>query len=83
MDIARSIEQFIIEELMVGDEDMSLRPDESLLENGIVDSLGILQIVAFIEEQFSIVVEDAEVVLDNFETVDAIKALVERKQSEG
>ena len=78
----QSLEKFIVQEIMVGDQDASLSPDESLIESGIVDSLGILRLVAFIEENFSVVVDDIDVVPENFETINAMNALVERKRND-
>ena len=67
---------------MVSDGDVSLSWDDSLIASGIVDSLGILRLVAFIEENFSVVVDDTEVVPENFETINAMSSLVQRKRSE-
>ena len=82
MSVSQALERFIIQDLMVGGKDVSLSPDESLIESGIVDSLGILRLVAFIEENFSVVVDDTEVVPENFETINAMSSLVQRKRSE-
>ena len=81
MSVTQDLERFIIQDIMVGGKDVSLSPDESLIESGIVDSLGILRLVAFIEENFSVVVDDTEVVPENFETINAMSSLVERKRS--
>jgi len=80
--VSQALERFIIQDIMVGGKDVSLSPDESLIESGIVDSLGILRLVAFIEENFSVVVDDTEVVPENFETINAMSSLVQRKRSE-
>lgn len=80
MNVSQALEQFIIQELMVAGKDVSLSPDESLIESGIVDSLGILRLVAFIEENFSVVVDDLDVVPENFETINAMRSLVEGKR---
>lgn len=82
MSVSQALERFIIQDIMVGGKDVSLSPDESLIESGIVDSLGILRLVAFIEENFSVVVDDTEVVPENFETINAMSSLVQRKRSE-
>jgi acyl carrier protein len=66
---------------MVADGDVSLSADASLIESGIVDSLGILRLVAFIEENFSVVVDDIDVVPENFDTINAMNSLVERKRA--
>jgi acyl carrier protein len=49
-----------------------LSDDEDLLSSGILDSLGILQLVAFIEKSFGIRIPDEDVVFDNFQSVNAI-----------
>ena len=82
MSVSQALERFIIQDIMVGGKDVSLSPDESLIESGIVDSLRILRLVAFIEENFSVVVDDTEVVPENFETINAMSSLVQRKRSE-
>ena len=49
-----------------------LSPDEDLLSSGILDSLGILQLVAFIEKTFGIRIPDEDVVFDNFQSITAM-----------
>ena len=81
MNVSQALEEFIIRDLMVADGDVSLSADASLIESGIVDSLGILRLVAFIEENFSVVVDDIDVVPENFDTINAMNSLVERKRA--
>jgi acyl carrier protein len=81
VNVAQALEEFIIRDLMVADGDVSLSPDASLIESGIVDSLGILRLVAFIEENFSVVVDDIDVIPENFDTINAMNSLVERKRA--
>jgi acyl carrier protein len=52
---------------------------DSLLESGIVDSLGTLEIIQFLEEEFALVVEDEDMVADHFETVESITQFVDSK----
>ena len=56
-----------------------LADDASLAEAGIVDSLGIFQLIAFLETSFRIHISDQEIVLSNFESIDATVAFVTRK----
>jgi acyl carrier protein len=56
-----------------------LSPTESLLESGAVDSLGLLDIVMFIEERFDIVIDDDELTGEHFESLEAIASLAESK----
>jgi acyl carrier protein len=54
--------------------------DAPLVEAGILDSLGMFEFIAFIESNFGIHVSDQEIVLSNFESIDATAAFIERKQ---
>ena len=73
------IKQFIKDDL-ASDVDLGdLDENKPLLESGIIDSLGILKLIAFMEKQFGIRVEDEELVPDNFETLLAICSMVARK----
>jgi acyl carrier protein len=52
--------------------------DEDLLSGGILNSLGILQLVAFIEERFNILVPDEDVVFENFQSVSALSSYLDQ-----
>lgn len=58
-----------------------LRPETQLLQSGLIDSLGMVDLVAYLEQSFSIAVDDDDMVPENFETVAAISAFVERKRA--
>jgi acyl carrier protein len=53
--------------------------DTALLEKGILDSLGILDVVSFLESEFSIVIRDEELVPENFHSLDTLAAFVLKK----
>ncbi|HWO42208.1 MAG TPA: acyl carrier protein [Candidatus Eisenbacteria bacterium] len=57
-----------------------LTAGEALLANGIIDSLGVLDLVAFIEESFGISVSDEDLVPENFETIERLTAFVESRR---
>jgi acyl carrier protein len=57
--------------------------DEPLLTNGILDSLGVLDVVAFLESEFRITVGDEDLLPENFESLARLTAFVEEKQSGG
>jgi acyl carrier protein len=59
----------------------NLRDSDKLLESGIVDSLGILDLVAFLENDFQVHISDEELLPENFQTVEAIAQFVERKRN--
>jgi acyl carrier protein len=73
-----AIRQFLLAEVFYDKDLKDLAPDESLLERGLLDSLGILKTVTFCEEHFGISIPDQEVLPDNLESVRAIAGLVER-----
>jgi acyl carrier protein len=78
-DIRGLFKRFISDNFMFGEDEGGLRDDASLLEEGIVDSTGVLNLVMFIEETFGIEVKDEELVPENLDSVDKLVAFVERK----
>jgi acyl carrier protein len=62
---------YIKKELAVGSK-RNIQMNDDLLSAGIIDSLGVLQLVAFIEEQFNIQMPDEDVVLENFQSVNSL-----------
>ena len=56
-------------------------PNESLLDSGLIDSTGIFELVAFLEDTFGVKVEDEEIVPEVFETAAQIAAFIDRKAS--
>jgi acyl carrier protein len=77
-EIAGKVTGFI-EESFVYDQDTELVPDDSLLDTGLIDSTGVLELVAFLEETFAISVEDEELVPANLDSITRIAAFVGRK----
>ncbi len=72
------IKTFIIENFLFGSED-GLEDKTSFLEEGIIDSTGILELVTFLEEEFSITIEDEELVPENLDSINNVTAFLERK----
>jgi acyl carrier protein len=79
MTILESLEKVLLTEIAVDLGKKSLGPDEDLLEQGIIDSLGIMKLVLFMEDTYGIVVADEEVVPENFQTVSMMVRFVEQK----
>ena len=71
MDRQAELMEYVKHELLHGRK-MELHPDEDLLSGGIIDSLGILQLVGFVEEKFGIQVPDEDVVHENFFSIKAL-----------
>jgi acyl carrier protein len=58
-----------------------LGSQDALLENGIIDSLGVLDLVSFMEETFAIAVMDEELLPENFQTIERLTAFIENKRN--
>ena len=76
MDIKKTITDYISEELL--DDDEPVAADENLLADGMIDSLGMLRLVAHIEQALGIRIPPEHFTIDNFRTVDAIDAYLGR-----
>jgi acyl carrier protein len=81
-DLATRIRSFIIENFLFGDDD-NLKDDASFLDEGIVDSTGILELVAFLEEDFGIRVEDEELIPENLDSINNVVNYLGRKKIGG
>ena len=79
--IKTQIRAYVAENLLFSDNGIGLSDDESFLDAGIVDSMGVLELVTFVEERFSIEVPDEEIVPDNFDSVDKLAAFINRRQA--
>lgn len=79
-DIRTEVRGFIVESFLFGDESQPLPDDLSLIDNDLVDSTGVLELVGFIEERFGVAVDDAEIVPANLDSIERIAAFVARKQ---
>jgi acyl carrier protein len=74
------IRQYIIKELL-HNKKMDLPAGRSLIGAGILDSLSFLQLISFVEEEFGVKVENEEMQLEYFESIAAITAFIQKKQS--
>ena len=79
MEINTAIRHFIIENFLF-EEDENLKNDTSFLENGIIDSTGILELIMFVEETYGISVDDDEMVPENLDSISNITAFIQKKQ---
>lgn len=77
--IKRDIRAFVVENFLFGDENHPLTDTCSFIETGIIDSTGVLELVAFIEERYGITVADAEMVPANLDSLASLAAFVSAK----
>lgn len=76
--IEQKIQLFLVEKFPMARK-AGIQKQTSLLERGILDSLGILDVVSFLETEFSIVIGDDELLPENFQTLAALTAFVMNK----
>jgi len=79
MNIKEQIREFIIDALLLDADESELEDDVSLLDEGVVDSTGVMELAAFVEDSFGVRVDDGEVVPENFDSVNNLVRFVERK----
>lgn len=73
------IRDFITSEMLQRPLDAPIGDDDPLVESGIIDSMGVMNLLGFLEETFSIQIPGEELMPENFSTINAIVALVERQ----
>jgi acyl carrier protein len=78
-DTEQKIRKFIADNFLFREERNSLDDRESLLEAGLIDSTGVLELVGFLETEFTIRMEDSEIVPANLDSIHAIVAFVSGK----
>lgn len=72
------IKEFIVENFLFGNAN-GLQDNTSFLEDGIIDSTGVLELVTFLEENYNIQVEDTELIPENLDSIDNINSYIGRK----
>ena len=78
-DIQKIVVDFIRENFIMGRSDVVLDPEVSLIESGVMDSTGVLELVEFLEATYGIKIEDEELVPENLETIGNIVDFLETK----
>ncbi|NNE64825.1 MAG: acyl carrier protein [Gammaproteobacteria bacterium] len=74
------LRRFILENFLFTDDESELNDDDSFMENQIIDSTGILEVIEFLEDEWNIKTEDDEMIPDNLDSVNKVISFVERKQ---
>lgn len=77
--IAR-LRDFVEENFLYMRPDFELQNDQSLMGNGIVDSMGVMEMIQFLEEEFGVEVDDAEITEENLGSIEAIAGFVARRK---
>jgi len=77
--IEGEIRQFVIDNFLFGQEDVQLENDDSFMERGIVDSTGVLELVAFLEKKYQIKVEGKDLIPDNLDSITNLRRFIGNK----
>ncbi len=78
---SEAIKNFILTDIIRDSGVSTIAANDNLIDSGVINSLGIMKIVSFLESNFKISISDDEILLDNFESLDAITQFVESKLS--
>lgn len=81
MALPAEIRNFIVENFMLGMNPEELTDSDSLLDKGIIDSTGVLELVGFLEENYHIQIEDEELVPENLDSINNLVKFIQKKQS--
>jgi len=81
LDTRTEIKEFIVENFMMGMNPEELTDSSSLLELGIIDSTGVLELVQFLEEKYGIQVEDADLTPANLDSLENLVGYLNNKKS--
>ena len=71
-----AVTKFVNTQFLKGNKAIAITDDSSFIDEGIIDSLGVLELVSFIEETFGFRVEDEEMIPDNLDSINKIVAYV-------
>jgi acyl carrier protein len=82
MSVATDVERFLLDEVMAGSAVDAIDHDEDMLGAGVVDSHGLMQLVAFLRGRFGIAIPDEALTPENFQTIAAVEAFVQRERGQ-
>ena len=78
-ELRNELRRFITDSIMYGHNTDFLKDDASFLENGVIDSTGVLELIGYMESKFGITVEDHELVPENLDSINGLLRFVEKK----
>lgn len=81
-EIEQEMRQFIVDNFLFGDTESKFSNDDSFLDREIIDSTGVLELVAFLEEKYEIKIKDNELVPANLDSINCLVRFIDRKSRE-
>ncbi len=79
-ELKSQIRGFIVENFLYGEDNENLTDEDSFLEFGLIDSTGVLELVAFVETELGVAIKDSEMVPENLDSVEAIATFVSTRR---
>jgi len=76
-----ALRKFIFDNYIFTTDNSLLDNDDSFLEKSIIDSTGMLELIAFIDDEFGITIEDEELTPDNLDSVNKVASFIQRKRA--
>ncbi|MDB6016679.1 MAG: hypothetical protein JWR19_1168 [Pedosphaera sp.] len=80
MEIENQIQQHIAQNLLFSEDGFQYDREASFLQEGIIDSMGVMELIAFVGSAFHIQIEPADIIPDNFDSVNKLAAFIRRRQ---
>jgi len=77
--IDKELRRFVIDNFLFGQDDTHFSDEDSFVDQGIIDSTGMLELVAFLEQQYRIKIEDEELIPDNLDSINNLVKFIEKK----
>jgi len=81
MDIRSMLKQYITKEIMHELDSSKLADDAPLIEGGIIDSMNLIALVAYIKESFGVEIGENDLDIENFQSVNALAAFIAKEKS--
>ncbi len=75
----QELRQFVIDNFLFGQNNISFSDQDSFLEKGIIDSTGVLELIEFLQTRFGIYVRDQDLIPENLDSIDNLVAFIERQ----
>ncbi len=78
--LQQELRTFIVDNFLFGQNNGLLHDDTSFLEQGIIDSTGVLELISFLNEKYDVQLSDDEIIPENLDSIDRLVNLIERKR---
>lgn len=79
MEIARQVQEFIVDNFFYGVPQTQLKKSDSFLKTGMLDSTGMLELITFLENTYHIAIQDEELIPENLDSLENVTQFVSRK----